>query len=79
MAGNDEKLFYWARRLMPIILAFWKLRQETPEFKASLVYIVRPCIKGEKKEHQPTGKHQNPILCSCSNPQKPEEFIQSGN
>jgi hypothetical protein len=30
---------------MPVILALWMLRQEELEFKASLGYIVRLCVK----------------------------------
>jgi hypothetical protein len=30
---------------MPIILAFQRLRQEDGEFKVSLVYIARACLK----------------------------------
>jgi hypothetical protein len=34
---------------MPVILVLWRFRQEHLEFKASLGYIVRNCLKKEKK------------------------------
>jgi hypothetical protein len=33
---------------MPVIPAIWKLKQEEIEFKASLGYIVRYCLKNKK-------------------------------
>jgi hypothetical protein len=38
--------------IMPVILPCKRLRQEDKEFKASLVYIVRPCITNKNKNNQ---------------------------
>jgi hypothetical protein len=35
---------------MPVIPALGRLRQEDPEFKTSLGYIVKLCLKKKKKE-----------------------------
>jgi hypothetical protein len=34
---------------MPIVLALWRLRQKDCEFKVSLDYIARPCLKNNKR------------------------------
>jgi hypothetical protein len=35
---------------MPIISALWRLKQENHEFKASLGYIARPCLKIKQQQ-----------------------------
>jgi hypothetical protein len=39
----------WARWCTPIIPALGRLRQEDHEFKASLGYTQKPCLKKRKK------------------------------
>jgi hypothetical protein len=38
----------WVWWSMPIIPAFGRLRQEDPEFKTRMGYVVRPCLKKTK-------------------------------
>jgi hypothetical protein len=40
----------WAWQFMPLIPALGRLRQENGEFKASLSYKVRPCLKKPRAE-----------------------------
>jgi hypothetical protein len=42
----------------PVTSALGRLRQENCEFKASLGYIVRPCLQKKKKQKKQT--HNNP-------------------
>jgi hypothetical protein len=39
----------------PVITALWRLMLEDHEFKASLDYLVRPCLKKKKCESQIVG------------------------
>jgi hypothetical protein len=48
-----------ARWYKPITSALRRLRQEDCEFKASLDYIVRPCLKKKIKTNN-NKKHQEP-------------------
>jgi hypothetical protein len=41
---------------MPDIPAFGRLRQEDLKFKASLSYIVRPCLKQREKKKKNSWK-----------------------
>jgi predicted SprT family Zn-dependent metalloprotease len=43
MNGSHE----WCH--MPAMLEFRRLRQKNCEFKASLDYVVRPCLRKKKK------------------------------
>jgi hypothetical protein len=48
---NQDKTHAWW--FTPIIPALRRLRQEDHEFKASLGYIARPCLKNKPKEPKP--------------------------
>jgi hypothetical protein len=39
-----------ARWEMPLISALWRLRQEASKGRASLGYILRPCLKNTKNK-----------------------------
>jgi hypothetical protein len=41
----------WAWWCTPVIPAFGRQRQEDGEFKTSLGYIARPCLKTKTKHH----------------------------
>jgi hypothetical protein len=52
--GESLKIHsHWAWWCLPVISALGRLRQEDCEFKASLSYIVRTCLKKNKTEKQP--------------------------
>jgi hypothetical protein len=57
---------------MPVIPAFRRLRQEDCEFKASLGYIVRPCLK----KKNPEKKFRSVISWPCSH--TPSFFLKLG-
>lgn len=58
---TQEWLGSWAWAVRPIIAALERLKQENPqEFKVSLEYIARPCLKilkwKKKKKKKQKGK-----------------------
>lgn len=48
-------MYYQVWKSLPVIPAFRKLRQEDHEFKSSLSYIGRYCLKGWEREHGGAG------------------------
>jgi hypothetical protein len=45
LINQVKNVICWVWQYMSIIPAFRRLRQEDCEFKTSLGYIVRPCVK----------------------------------
>jgi hypothetical protein len=53
----------------PVIPALGRLRQEDLKFKASLVYIVKPCLKNPKEKDSIAGfTEEDCVLLSHSVP-----------
>jgi hypothetical protein len=43
----DVSQVWW---LMPVVLPLQRLRQEDPEFHASVGYVARPCVKAKQNK-----------------------------
>jgi hypothetical protein len=52
-----------------------RLKQEDSTFKASLVYIVRPCLRAKKKSLEISLEHLQDALGSITAPQKKKKKL----